>query len=111
MFSQQGDVMNANWNNRLSVTLAAAVVVIGLIAVACFQPAHAQREDGPTSGPRYSVIETEAHNLIVTDNKSNTLFFYTIDKEKEVGSELKLRGTIDLNQVGKPTIMPKAAGK
>jgi hypothetical protein len=111
MFSQEGDVMNATCKNRLSVALVAAVVVIGLIAVACFQPAHAQREDGPIPGPRYSVIETEAHNLIVTDNKSNTLFFYTIDKDKEVGSELKLRGTVDLNQVGKATIMPKAAGK
>jgi len=36
----------------------------------------------------------------------NTLYFYTIDQGKEIGSELKLRGTIDLNQVGKPVIKP-----
>jgi hypothetical protein len=62
-------------------------------------------------GPRYSVIETEGHNLIVTDNKSNVLFFYTIDKDKEVGSELKLRGTLDLNEVGKPKLKPERASK
>jgi hypothetical protein len=69
----------------------------------------ADREGAPTSGPRYSVVETEAHNLIVTDNSSNTLYFYTIDRDKEVGSDLKLRGTIDLNQVGKPVIKPTKA--
>jgi hypothetical protein len=112
MFSQQGDVMNANWKNRLSGALITVVVMGGLIALARLQPVQAARDDASLTGPRYSVIETEAHNLIVTDNKSNTLFFYTIDKEKEVGSELKLRGTIDLNQVGKSTIMPtKAADK
>jgi hypothetical protein len=78
------------------------------------QPVLAERGDARpqvVSDPgRYSVIETEAHNLIVTDNKTNTLYFYTIDKDKEVGSELKLRGTIDLSQVGKPTIKPVKAG-
>jgi hypothetical protein len=95
--------------NRLSAALVAAVVVAALIAVARFQPARAE-QDGPISGPRYSVIDTEAHNLIVTDNKTNTLYFYTIDKDKEIGSELKLRGSIDLNQVGKPGIQPTKVG-
>jgi hypothetical protein len=99
--------MNAKWKTRLTLVGVAALVVAGLIALARFQPARAQGADGGTSGPRYTVGETEGHNLIVTDNKTNTLYFYTIDKEKEVGSELKLRGTIDLNQVGKPEIMPK----
>jgi hypothetical protein len=68
----------------------------------------AEREDKASpAGPRYSVIETEAHNLIVTDNRTNTLYFYTTDKDKPVGSELKLRGTVDLNQIGKPGITPK----
>jgi hypothetical protein len=64
-------------------------------------------QDAPLSGPRYSVIDSEAHNLIVVDNRSNTLYFYTIDKDKEIGSDLKLRGTIDLNQVGRPIIRPE----
>jgi hypothetical protein len=92
--------------------LIVVVVMVGLIALGRLQPVQAARDDALPTGPRYSVIETEAHNLIVTDNKSNTLYFYTIDKDKEVGSELKLRGTIDLSHVGKPGIMPtKAADK
>jgi hypothetical protein len=102
--------MNAHWKNRLAVAFVAAVVVVGLIAVARLQPVYAQREGGATSGPRYSVIDSEAHNLIVTDNKTNTLYFYTIDKDKEIGSELRLRGSIDLNQVGQPTIQPTRVG-
>ena len=98
--------MNASWKNRLSVALVAAVVVAGLFAVARLQPARAAADDAPLTGPRYSVIETEAHNLIVTDNKTHKLYFYTIDKDKEIGSDLKLRGTIDLNQVGKTVITP-----
>ena len=53
------------------------------------------------------MVETEGHNLIVTDNQTNTLYFYTIDKDKEIGTELRLRGTVDLAQVGKPVIKPK----
>jgi hypothetical protein len=98
--------MNVSWKNRLPLALVAALVVVGLVATARWQPALAEREAAPASGPRYSVVETEAHNLIVTDNKTNTLYFYTIGKDKEVGSELKLRGTLDLNQVGKPVIKP-----
>jgi hypothetical protein len=99
--------MTANWKNRLPLVFV-GLVVAGLLALAYFQPAHAARDDAPMQG-RYSVVETEAHNLIVTDNKTNTLYFYTIDKDKEVGSELKLRGTVDLNQVGKPSIAPSRA--
>jgi hypothetical protein len=99
--------MNASWKNRLTLTIAGAVVAIALIVSTQSQPARAERGDAPAAtGARYSVVETEAHNLIVTDNKTNTLYFYTIDKDKEVGSELKLRGSIDLNQVGKASISP-----
>jgi hypothetical protein len=75
--------------------------------MARWQPAQARPDDAPTTGPRYTVVETEAHNLIATDNKTNTLYFYTIDKDKEVGSPLHLRGTIDLSQLGQPVITPK----
>ncbi len=99
--------MNASWKNRLPlVVMAALVVVLGVIALGRWQPAQAAREDMPVSGPRYSVVETEGHNLIVTDNKTNMLHFYTIDKDKEIGSELRLRGSVDLGQVGKPVIKP-----
>jgi hypothetical protein len=101
--------MSATWKNRLPGMVMAALVIVALFAFIRLQPANAARDDPPTSGPRYSVIDSEAHNLIVVDNKTNTLYFYTIDKDKEVGSELKLRGTLDLNQVGKPTIKPEKA--
>jgi len=57
--------------------------------------------------PRYNVVATEGHNLIVTDNSTNTLYYYTIEREKPIGSELHLRGTVDLTQVGKPVIKPR----
>jgi hypothetical protein len=59
-----------------------------------------------TSGPHYTVLETEGHNLVVTDNDTSTLYFYTVDKGKAPGSELKLRAKVDLNMVGKDSIKP-----
>jgi len=93
-------------SSRLTLVIAAAAVALALVAAIQLQPAHAQRDSASSAGPRYSIVETQGHNLIVTDNQSNTLFFYTVDKDKEVGTELKLRGQIDLNQVGKPMIKP-----
>lgn len=108
--------MNSITRNRTPVALTLSAVVTALLTIALWQPAQAQRE-GQLEGrmqPRpvaagaahYTVVATEGHNLIVTDNHSNTLYFYTIDKDKEVGSELKLRGSIDLNKVGHPEIKP-----
>jgi hypothetical protein len=98
--------MNANGKKRLPMALAALLVAAALIVLARYQPARAERAADPAAFSRYAVIDTEGHNLIVTDNQSNTLFFYTIDRDKEIGSELKLRGTLDLRQVGKPTLKP-----
>ena len=56
---------------------------------------------------RYSVIETQATNLLVTDNRSNRLYYYTVDRGKSPGAPLKLRGSLDLNQVGQPSITPR----
>src|SRR4051812_47755667 len=105
--------MTATWKRWTPLALLATVGA-ALVVVACFQPARAERGEAAAAaaasgGPRYSVVETEAHNLIVTDNQTNKLYFYTIDKDKEVGSELKLRGTLDLNQVGKPMLKPERA--
>ena len=97
--------MKASVRNRVVAATVAAVVLAGLIGLMRMQPAHAARDDAaPVSGPRYSVVESEAHNLIVTDNKSNTLYFYTIDKDKPIGSPLKLRASVDLTKVGQDEI-------
>jgi hypothetical protein len=101
--------MNATWKARMPLAIVAGLVVIALIFTARSQPVRAEREGGATSGPRYSVIETAAHNLIVTDNQTNTLYFYTIDRDKPIGSELKLRGTLDLTKVGERVIKPTQA--
>jgi len=66
-----------------------------------------QAAKGTAGGPHYTVVETEGHNLIVTDNRTDTLYFYTIDKDAKIGSDLKLRGQLDLKQVGKEVIKPE----
>ena len=96
-------------NRTVAGTLALAVALglgLGLgLALNHLPPAQAQA--GKTPAPaRYTVIDTEATNLLVTDNQTNTLYFYTVDQDQPPGSDLKLRGSLDLNQVGKPVIKP-----
>jgi hypothetical protein len=95
--------------NRNGLVLVAALVAIALIVMVRLQSAQAERADAGAagSGPHYTVVETEGHNLIVTDNQTNTLYFYTVDKGKDPGAELKLRGKLDLTKVGKPSLMPE----
>jgi hypothetical protein len=66
---------------------------------------------GMGGSARYDVVHTEGHNLIVTDNGTNTLYFYTTDKDQPVGSPLHLRGSLDLTQVGGPTLTPTKSRK
>jgi hypothetical protein len=89
------------------IVLAVGLVVGALVVAARFQPAFGKAEEGKAaSGPHYTVVETEGHNLVVTDNETSTLYFYTVDKGKPPGSELKLRAKLDLKQVGKDSLMP-----
>jgi hypothetical protein len=62
-------------------------------------------------GPRYTAAHTEGTNLIVPDNKTNTLFFSTIDPDEKPGADLKQRGTVDLSRVGRTTIAPTLVSK
>lgn len=98
--------MNTNGRNRMALIVAAALVAVGVAAIVNSQPTQAPREGGSMASPHYTVVATEGHNLIVTNNHTNELYFYTIDQNAEVGSELKLRGRVDLTQVGKPVIKP-----
>ena len=97
--------MSTNVKSRASWVLTLTIATAAVLTAVLLQPARAEKEGGASAG-KYSVIATEGHNLIVTDNSTNTLYFYTIDKDKTIGSELKLRGSIDLTQVGKPEIKP-----
>jgi hypothetical protein len=93
--------------NRVLV-ICLAILAVGLLAL----PSLAQRRGfgGPgqppmmTSGAHYSVVMTEAHNLLVTDNATNKLYFYTTDKDRPIGSPLKLRASIELTKVGEEEI-------
>ncbi len=102
--------MNATWKNRLSLGVI-AILAVTLIVLASWQPARAYREGPSGACPHYTVVMTEGHNLIVTDNSNDMLYFYTIDKDKEIGSDLKLRGKVDLKQVGKEVVSPQDVHK
>lgn len=65
-----------------------------------------QESRAAAANAAFTVVTTEATNLIVTDNRTNILYFYTVDKGQEPGATLKLRGSIDLNAVGKDEIKP-----
>jgi hypothetical protein len=89
---------------------AIALIVLGVgLGLQAFRPvpSTAQPAGVPGGVPRYSVVETEGTNLLVTDNASDTLYFYTVDPEKNAGDELKLRGELSLREVGKPVIKPR----
>ena len=94
--------------NRILV-VGVVVLAAGLIALATTDnPVFGQVRDRirpSTAVPaHYTVVMTEAHNLLVTDNATNKLYFYTIDKDKPIGSPLKLRASVDLAQVGEEEV-------
>jgi hypothetical protein len=91
--------------------IAAALLLAATVVSANRDPVPAEQGGKGMGGPHFTVVETQGHNLLVTDNATNTLYYYTIDKDKEIGSDLKLRGSIDLNQVGGNEIKIKKAAK
>ena len=96
----------AQWKNRLLLAVTGGVLVCAIV-LSQWQPARAYREGSGGASPHYTVVETEGHNLIVADNHNDMLYFYTIDKDKEIGSDLKLRGKVDLKQVGQEVVKPQ----
>jgi hypothetical protein len=109
MFDRRA-TMKKMWHGGLVVVLAVVIGAAGAMFLGPPKAAQARADDAKvTGGPRYTVLDTEGHNLIVTDNSTNTVYFYTVDKGKEAGDDLKLRGTIDLKQVGKAVIKPTKA--
>jgi hypothetical protein len=99
--------MIAKWNGGIGIALALVLTVGVGIGTALNRPALADAGKTTGASPRYSVVETQAINLLVTDNQTNTLYFYTVDDGEKPGADLKLRGSIDLNKVGQPVITPK----
>jgi hypothetical protein len=97
--------------SRRATWALAAVACLALVAM--FRPVWGvnQAPAAGAVGAKYTIVDTEGTNLLVVDNSTNTLYYYTVDPGKEVGDDLKLRGTVDLNEVGKDVIKPKAAAK
>jgi len=98
--------MNTNWKARLPLAIVAVLAVAAVTLALTVRHATVYGEEGAKSAasPHYTVVMTEAHNLLVTDNGANKLYFYTIDKDKPIGSPLKLRASISLADVGKDEI-------
>lgn len=96
--------MSANRKNRMPVVLGATLLVVALIVLARSESAPAQRGAADGTGQRYTVIETQGFNLLVTDNAANKLYYYATDKDVPIGSPMKLRASLDLNQVGREEI-------
>jgi hypothetical protein len=104
--------MALKWKTSIAFAVLAALVGGLVLGMSLSQPVLAGGEGkNGLVGPRYTVVHTEGTNLIVTDNKTNTLYFYTIDAEEKPGADLKLRGSADLNQVGQATLVPKLTKK
>jgi hypothetical protein len=88
--------------NRFSLVVVGALLIAVVAVIGRWQPVQAKVEK--VDKPRYTVIETHGHNLLVTDNEENKLLFYSTDKDAPIGSPLKLRASLDLTQVGKEEI-------
>jgi hypothetical protein len=89
----------------LAVGAVALAVALVALAITSHPALGRAPTEGQTAGPaHYSVVMTEGHNLLVTDNSANKLFFYTIDKDAPLGSPLKLRASMDLTKVGQEEI-------
>jgi hypothetical protein len=92
--------MSGSW--KIIVCLL-AFVVVGLMVA--FHPGQSVAQKEVAAG-HYTVVATDGTHLIVTDNKANKVYFYAIDQGGKPGDDLKLRGTLNLEDVGKPTIKP-----
>jgi hypothetical protein len=99
--------MKKTYGLLVVVALGAAAVTMMFSSTA--RTAAGKADDAKaTSGPRYTVVETQGFNLLVTDNGTNKLYYYATDKDVPVGSPLKLRASLDLSQVGEKELTIKA---
>jgi hypothetical protein len=98
--------------SKSSLVIAFGILLLTGIAIGMSLngPSAAQAPGGSATA-RFNVVETDGMTLIVTDNQKNTVFFYTVNPDEKPGSDLHLRGTIDLNTVGQATIKPTLVSK
>jgi hypothetical protein len=101
-----------NWKNGILFVVGAFLISATLVLTSR-DTAQGQGGKGGkgTAGAHYTIVETQGHNLLVTDNEKNMVYFYTVDKDGKVGDDLKLRASVDLSQVGSETIKITKAAK
>src|SRR5687767_7709203 len=100
-------------NRKLwSVALVVLGLALGYFAASLGTQKAIGQPGGPaaTGGPKYTVVETDILSALVVDNSTNIVYFYTTEPNAEPGADLHLRGSLDLNQVGRPMLKPKKAG-
>ena len=94
-----------NWKNGI-LFVVGAVLISATLILTSRDLAQGQVGKGMGAGIRHTVVATDGAHLIVVDNAADRLYFYAIEKDGKIGDELKLRGTADLSEVGKPSIKP-----
>src|SRR5260370_39295655 len=100
--------MSLRWKTSIVFAVVAALVGGLVLGMSLSQPAHAGGAGkGAVVAPRYSGVHTEGTELIVQDNKSDTLCFYTIYAEEKPGAVLQLRGSGELSQTGQAMTAPQ----
>jgi hypothetical protein len=93
-----------SWRNGIPFFAGALLIAAALLA-SNRQPVQGQGRAGEGAA-KHTVVATDGAHLIVTDNAADKLYFYTIDKDAKIGDDLKLRGTIDLRDVGQASLKP-----
>lgn len=101
------------WSQRAAVGLFLMFAAGGWLIAYRAQPARAAAADTSATAhaPDYTVVSSDASSLIVTDNRAHTIYYYAIDDDEEFGAHLKLRGKVDLAQVGKGELVTELPGK
>jgi hypothetical protein len=94
-----------NWKSGM-LFVVGALVIAGALLLINRETVQGQGGKGGMGGGGYTVVSTDGAHVIVTDNAAAKLYFYAIDKDGKIGDELKLRGTVDLKDVGKASIKP-----
>jgi hypothetical protein len=81
---------------RPTLTLILGIALV--LGVVWRMGAAEEKKAEAAGGARYTVVATDGAHLIVTDNATNRLYYYAIDKDGKIGDALKLRGTVDLTE-------------
>jgi hypothetical protein len=101
--------MSTNRRRGLTVLVIALAVLVSLVLLVNSQLIATENgvQGNQSSGvPHFTVVQTDGLHLIVTDNHASTTYFYAIDEGEKPGADLKLRGSVDLTQIGKQVIKP-----